>query len=484
MFKNMRYKYKILLACCAPLILIIIMAAVVFTYIKAAQRNSQEVEKANAAIYTIKGMAYASAKMQRSVRGYILSPRDKTFKDRFDEHDKEFDDFLKEAQEYVLTQQQRERLKKIETMFVSLEDRQKKMIALVDKGMQAEAMKEFSISKPYIVARKIEAEIADFEKAETDRMNTLLNIENNAMESVPKALIAGVLITIVLSAGLSLVVASRLSSALGGSVAMLSASSAEMAATVTEHEKIASSQAVMVSETSATVSELGASAQKTAEQATSAAETAKNASTITDEGQAAVKQAVDGMGDLKGKVSAVADSILKLGDQIAQIGSIVEMVKDLAGQTNMLALNAAVEAVRAGEHGKGFAVLASEVRKLADQSKKSAEDARCIVADIQKTTNSTIMVTEEGTKTVEKVTVLAGQVGELFSRLSEAAGTVHDNAQQVLLNARQQSSALGQVVEAVNSINAGSKETAAGLTQTKIGIQNMNRAAEDLKAIV
>lgn len=483
MFKNMRYKYKILLGCCAPLVLTIIMAAVVFTSIKTAQRNSHEVEKENLVIYNAKELAYSASKMQRSVRGYLIS-KDKTFKERFEEHEKELRESMKQAQEYPHTQEQRERLKGIEAMFASLGEKQKRLMSLVDKGMQAEAIKEFSILKPYVLARQIEAAIYAFEKTEITEMNILLDVENRAMGNVTKTLVAGTLITIALAVGLSLFVASRLSGALSSSVALLSTSSAEMAAAVTQHERTASTQAAMVSETSATVVQLEASSKKTTEQAGSAADTAKKASTITDEGQAAVKQAVDGMGDLKGKVSAVADSILKLGDQIAQIGSIAEMVKDLAGQTNMLALNAAVEAVRAGEHGKGFAVLASEVRKLADQSKRSAEDARAIVAEIQKGANSTIMVTEEGTKTVDRVTILAGQVGELFSRLSEAADSVHDNAQQVLLNARQQSSALGQVVEAVNAINVGTKETSAGLLQTKIGIQNLNRAAEDLKVVV
>ncbi|OGQ59327.1 MAG: hypothetical protein A3J24_09335 [Deltaproteobacteria bacterium RIFCSPLOWO2_02_FULL_53_8] len=483
MFKKMRYKYKILLACCAPLVLIVIMSGIVFISIKTAQNTSHEVEKSNEVLYTVNSMVYAAGKMQRGVRGYLLS-KDKVFKDIFNDGNKDFYDSLKQAQAQSLTQEQMEKLKEIEVIVKSLEEKQGRLIFLVDRGQQAEAIKEFSTLKPYVLALKAEAVMLDFENVEKGKMKILLGVEDRAMDNAPRVLIGGTLITIVLSAGLSLFVVSRLSGALGGSVAALSSSSSEMAATVTQHEKTASTQAAMVSETTATVAELGASSQKTTEQAISSADTAKKASTMTEAGQVAVKEAIDSMDDLKGKVGAVADSILKLGDQIAQIGTIVEMVKDLAGQTNMLALNAAVEAVRAGEHGKGFAVLASEVRKLADQSKKSAEDARVIVAEIQKGANSTIMVTEEGTKTVESVTARAKQVSELFDRLSEAAGSVHDNAEQMLLNARQQSSALGQVVEAVNSINAGSKETSAGLVQTKIGIQNLSKTAEELKAMV
>jgi methyl-accepting chemotaxis protein len=189
------------------------------------------------------------------------------------------------------------------------------------------------------------------------------------------------------------------------------------------------------------------------------------------------------MNSLKDKIAAMADQIMRLGEQTGQIGSIATLVKDLSGQINMLALNAAVEAARAGEHGKGFAVVASEVRKLADQSKKSAEQATTLVADIQKATHSSIMMTDEGTRTVADVTQLAQKVAELFNSLSGMVSSVNENAQQVMLNAKQQSSAFTQVAEATNSIAIGAKETAAGISQTKIGVQKLNETAASLMAI-
>ena len=180
----------------------------------------------------------------------------------------------------------------------------------------------------------------------------------------------------------------------------------------------------------------------------------------------------------------MAQQILHLGEQSGQIGGIATVLKDLAGQINMLALNAAVEAARAGEHGKGFAVVASEIRKLADESKKSAEQTALLVADIQKATNSSIMMTEDGTRTVNDVTQTVQKVAELFNSLAGLAGSTNENVQQVMLNAKQQSAAFNQVVEATNSIAAGVKETAAGISQTKLGVQNMNQAAENLKTIV
>ena len=266
-------------------------------------------------------------------------------------------------------------------------------------------------------------------------------------------------------------------------IAAISSSTNEILVTMEEHERTASQQSAAANETSATVTELSASSRQSAEQAANAAAVAEKASAATVQGGEITHQTVVAMGSLKDKIAAMSDQILRLGEQTGQIGSIATLVKDLSGQINMLAMNAAVEAVRAGEHGKGFALVASEVRKLADQTKKSAEQATVLVADIQKSTHSSIMMTEEGARTVSEVMQLAQKVAELFNNLSGMADSVNENSQQVMLNARQQSAAFIQVVEATNSIATGAKETAAGISQTKIGVQKLNEAAVSLKAI-
>jgi methyl-accepting chemotaxis protein len=183
-------------------------------------------------------------------------------------------------------------------------------------------------------------------------------------------------------------------------------------------------------------------------------------------------------------VQAIAEQIVHLSAQANQIDSISEVVSELANRTNMLALNSSVEATRAGEHGKGFTIVANEIRKLADQSQQSADRISTLVADIQKAVNSTVMVTDEGTKTVRQGMQIAQNTEQAFAGVKEAIDQVALNNQQVSLNIKQQFDAIQQVVQAMESLNKGASETAIGLTQTKTGTAHLNQAALVLQKMV
>jgi methyl-accepting chemotaxis protein len=267
-------------------------------------------------------------------------------------------------------------------------------------------------------------------------------------------------------------------------VASLSSTSAQIAATVDEQERTAAQQAAAVNETSATVNQLGSSARQAAEQAEGAADAAARALSAAHGGQLTVAELLSEMSALREKVQGVAQQILRLSEQTSQIESITRLVSNLANQTNLLALNAAVEAARAGEHGKGFAVVAAEIRKLADESKRSTERISALVSDIQNATNSTVMVTEEGNKMVEQGAVLAQKAAGGFDSIIDTTSTASANAQQISLNVKQQAAAVAQVVEAMRSLNEGSKETVAGLAQTRASVRTLNDAAQYLKKLV
>ncbi len=146
----------------------------------------------------------------------------------------------------------------------------------------------------------------------------------------------------------------------------------------------------------------------------------------------AVKANIEKMFTLRHKIQTIAELILELSDFIQSISSTIGVVEDIAEQTNLLALNAAVEAARAGEHGKGFAVVAGEIRKLADESKQATAKISALISDIQQTTNSTVMATEEGTKEIESGINLANNIGENIEQLINSMNEITKGVREVM----------------------------------------------------
>ena len=268
------------------------------------------------------------------------------------------------------------------------------------------------------------------------------------------------------------------------SISIISTVSNQIAATVAEQERTIAQQSAAINQTTTTMTELNTSARQSAQQADVVAARSNKALDLAQDGVAVIQHTQHDMIDLRNKVNAIAQQILRLSEQTSQISGITNLVSDLANQTNMLALNAAVEAARAGEHGKGFAVVAMEVRKLADQSKKSAERISSLVGEIQSATNATVMVTEEGSKTVDRGIASAEDAVTMFHDIAATMTNVSESTQQISLNSKQQASAFQQVSLGLSELNIGMMETTQAVGQTRIGVQDMNRVVDHLKTLV
>jgi CHASE3 domain sensor protein len=482
MFAKMKLRQRILLGYLAPLLLLLGAMGLVFVSLQNATHASAAVEASHRTMDEAMDLIYSLTKMQRAARGYLLL-KNPTSRQTLMDSQKDFREGGDKLAGMVKDPQQQATLRGLLNVGQDLVKLDHEFLSLVDAGKQAEALARFRGGDGVTASKEVDALWHKFKQREDEIVKERREAYDAAILTVTHSIIYGMLGAIALAVAVAFWLASAVSSKITVNAAQLSAAASEIAATIVQHERTASQQAAAANETSATIDELSASSRKSAEQAANAAAMAEKAGVATTQGDEATRQAVVAMASLRDKIGAMAEQILHLGEQTGQIGSIATVLKDLAGQINMLALNAAVEAARAGEHGKGFAVVAGEIRKLADESKKSAEQTAVLVADTQKATNSSIMMTEEGTRTVAEVTQLVQKVAELFANLAGLAGSANENAQQVMLNARQQSAAFSQVVEATNSIASGARETAAGISQTKVGVQQLNEAAGNLKAI-
>lgn len=268
------------------------------------------------------------------------------------------------------------------------------------------------------------------------------------------------------------------------SVSVIASSSTEIASVVAQQESVASHQASAVTQTTHSMEQLKSFSQHSVQHATTAATSASQVRNLALEGTKAMQPTLEGMASLQAKVKSMQAQIQHLSEQTSQISHISGLVSDLANQTNMLALNAAVEAVHAKEQGKGFTVIANEIRQLADQSKGSAEKINALVIDIQQAIHSTVLVTQEGTKTVQQGVQTTQAMIEAFQAVTDAIDQIFTSSKQISLNAKEQATTIQQVVDAMNSLNLGAKESAAGMGQAKIGMQQLQEVALGLDAMV
>ncbi len=175
----------------------------------------------------------------------------------------------------------------------------------------------------------------------------------------------------------------------------------------------------------------------------------------------AISTNADKMLVLRQKIQMIAELILELSEHTQQIGNTISVVDDIAEQTNMLALNAAVEAARAGEHGKGFAVVAGEIRKLADESKQAITKITSLTSNIQYTTNSTVMATEEGSKEIESVVKDINLVSSNSETLLSLIGNVLESLELLNQNAEKQNN----IIEKLNVIDEENRNISENLAQ-------------------
>lgn len=265
--------------------------------------------------------------------------------------------------------------------------------------------------------------------------------------------------------------------------AVASAAAAILAA-ATQQATGAQEQATALSQTVATVDEVVQTAEQAAQRAKAVAESSQRTLEISRAGRKAVDEAVAVMGTVKEQGESLAENILALAEQAQQIGEIIATVNEIAEQTNLLALNAAIEAARAGEHGKGFSVVASEVKALAEQSKKATAQVRQILGDIQKATNSSVLAAEESTKSVNVAIKTVNQAGETIRTLADTMNEAAQAASQIAASAGQQAAGMAQIHQATKSISQATNQNLASTRQSEHAAQDLNALGVKLKELL
>lgn len=483
MFDRLKIKNRMLVGYSIPIVLLLGLSGIAYSIGTKVSTAIIKSNTAQTASIAINNATIGLSRADRAMRGYLIT-KDEKSRQSYETGIKNFQNAVSNAGNLIEEASQKARLKKIIKLGNSLNEFDRNIVSLVQQGKTAEAIKLFGTREGIKILREIEALTDEFNNKEVAILAASTNSAQSASNFLTLASGVGSLLAIAIALTAAYLISSSITRMIEQAARAVASSSTEIAATVEQQERTVSQQASSVTQTTTTMDELGASSRQSAEQAEASASGARQALNLAESGTKAMQRNMEEMSILKEKVGAIAEQILRLSEQTNQIGSVSGLVGDLANQTNMLALNAAVEAARAGEHGKGFGVVAGEIRLLADQSKKSAEKINALVTDIQAAINTTVMVTDEGTKKVDQGMQLTHSTAETFTSVADAINNVFLNSQQISLSAKQQAIAVQQVVDAMNSINMGAKESASGITQIRVSTKQLNDATQKLKAAV
>ena len=260
-------------------------------------------------------------------------------------------------------------------------------------------------------------------------------------------------------------------------------STSDILAAVSTHTRNAAAQSEAIELAAATMAELRRAADVTSLRAEAVADGARRSLEVSDAGSQAVNEIARAMQDIRDRVDGIARDIVTLSQRTQQIGEITATVNGLADRSNLLALNASIEAARAGEHGLGFAVVADQVRHLAEQSKRATAQVQTILGDIQAATSAAVTASRHGTEVVATGLALADRAGEGIRSLTETIRAASTSSQEIAASVQEQSAGMVEIAAVMEQISAGTGHFVSGAQQSQLAAESLDELAHKLAGL-
>jgi methyl-accepting chemotaxis protein len=220
--------------------------------------------------------------------------------------------------------------------------------------------------------------------------------------------------------------------------------------------------------------------QEVASNSQKAAANAQDSNELINNLGAIAKDLLDKMDSIKSASAESSVAIMELDGKSKQIGEIVNLITNIADQTNLLALNAAIEAARAGEHGRGFAVVADEVRKLAEDSGNAAKQISTLIGEIQEGTHNAVTSMQQGSIEVETGATALNEAVSVIGKVVDAGNLIASMVQDIAAAAQEQSASIEEVTSSIEEVSAISEESAAGTQEASAAVQQQSSTMQDL----
>jgi methyl-accepting chemotaxis protein len=466
MIDNWTFGRKIAAGFALSLILLMAIGTVAYSSISKLATISQWVTHTHEVLEHIAGVLSALKDAETGQRGYVITGED-SFLEPYHTGSGEAANMVKELRKLTADNpNQQKRIDAAEPIVAAKLAELKQTIDLRRSGNLEEANKIVRGGEGKRSMDDLRRVLSQMDDEERELLKKRAQEGDSAAVGAKSVIIFGTLVCLLCVTAAGVFITRSLSRQIGSSVGQIQSSSTELQAAANQQATATKEQATAMSEISTTISELLATSRQIAESAQRVAHIAGQTAAAARTGDATVATAHDSIATIRRQVDLIVNHMLELGKKSQQIGAVLDIVAELAEQTNILAINATIEAAGASEAGKRFAVVADEIRKLADRVAGSTKEIRGLIDDVRSSVNTTIMTTEGGSKSVDAGARQFSEVAAAFAEIAGLVGTTTEAAREIELSTKQQSTAVEQVNVAITSAAQATKETEASSGQT------------------
>jgi methyl-accepting chemotaxis protein len=447
-------------------------------------RTSYAVSHANKTLFDFSELLSMLKDAETGQRGFILTGEE-SFLEPYRSAMGSLDVEMQQARELLSgSPTQKERLERLEPLVrTKLAEMQDTIELRRTRGLDAAAT-AVARGKGRQVMDDIRKVIAEIVAEENAHLKERADEAEATSRGLTVNLSVGITLTIGFVVAAAFYIIRRLDRQIGTAVQHVQSSSSELQAAAAEQVTGAKEQVTASNEVSTTIKELLSTSRQIAESAQKVTQVAIETTSAARSGDQTVQKAQQAIDVVRHQVDLIVTHMLDLGKKSQEIGGILDIINELSEQTNILAINATIESAGAGEAGRRFAVVADEIRKLADRVGGSTKEIRSLIEEIRAASNTTVMATEDGSKAVDAGTRQFTEVAVSFKRIVELVGNTAQASREIELSTKQQTTAVEQVNAAIAEVARTARETEASLNQTLVTASELTTLSRELAKLI
>ena len=475
---------KIAFGFAVSFVLLLGIGAVAYRSIDALTKTSYSVTHTHIVLEHVAGLIGQLKDAETGQRGFVITG-DESYLEPYQTANASLPKVLKDLRELTVDNaSQQKRIDAAEALVAAKLAELKKTIELRRQAGLEPVIKFIQIGEGKRVMDDLRRVAEQMEREERDLLKQRADEVEAAATSARSTIVLGTLFCLVFVSGTGYFLTRSLTTQISGAVQHVQRSSTELQSAANQQAAGARESSTSMTEITTTISELLVTSRQIAESAQRVASVAEQTATAARSGDGTVQLATDSIAGIRQQVDLVVNHMLELGKKSQQIGAVLDIVSELAEQTNILAINATIEATGAGDAGKRFGVVADEIRQLADRVAGSTKEIRTLIDDVRGAVNTTVMATETGSKAVDAGSRQFGEVATAFKQIAGLVATTTAAAREIELSTMQQTTAVEQVNVAIANTAQATKETEASSGQTFQTASQLAGLSKDLLRLV